>query len=511
MEHKYGSILLAGSASVTGSRNESKADRKTNIPRANMKTLTLLGLCLGALVSFSFGQTPTTSATPFRPTAPAPKPDAAVRAQITAATQCIAQMPQSAKCYADRGHYYHRASIIMSPNTVKARETIHQHPDRIAAIADLTRAISIEPANAEFYYIRGNIYAGSSRTDMLILAVKDYSKAIALNHSDLKAYRQRATVNRELKSYEDALVDYDVLMLRNSTDNSSTSRLQREWTMFGRASTYVEMGRSEDAIKAFSEIHAAFPSDPSALWQRGVLFHTSGNKAAAESDFRKVYAMSSDKAKVVKDLADRGIVLTGLSSAPSGPAPAGARVLFHDDFVDNRNGWDVGNLPGSMVNSIANGVYVVETNAVYSYAAWLNEEKAPNIDQGRDFTVEAKLKISRGDLVTPVGIFWGGDRKSNDKYYFGYFGNGRWNYGKNHSNGGWTEIACGLSDIVVKGEGGANILTAKKRGNTLELHINGDLVGRVPYERFPAGSTVGIASNQKKRLEVEYFKVTQDQ
>ena len=162
-----------------------------------------------------------------------------------------------------------------------------------------------------------------------------------------------------------------------------------------------------------------------------------------------------------------------------------------------------------MVNSIANGVYVVETNAIYSYAAWLDAAKAPSIDQSKDFTVEAKLKIARGDLVTPVGIFWGGTRRNNDKFYFGFFGDGRWNYGRNW-NGGWTEIARGRSDKVAKGENGINILSAKKRGNTLELHINGVMVGSTPYEKHPVGTTIGIASNHKKRLEVEYFKVTRD-
>mgnify|MGYP002336296798 CR=1 FL=1 len=472
-----------------------------------MKILIPLALTLVLLTSLSYAHNPTPTATPFRPTPPAPRPDAGVRAQIATASECIARAPQSAKCYADRGQYYYRASIIMSPDLTKATSTIHQHPDWIAAVGDLTKAISLEPSNAEYYYIRGNFYAGSSRPEILVLAVSDYSRSIALKSDDNKAYRARANVNRELKRYDDALADLDLLLARTDADNSPQARLQREFAMFRRAHIFSDMGRVDDAVQAFTEIHIAFPKDSSALWYRGVLYHKSGNKPAAEADFRKVYAMSSNKAKVVRDLAELGIVLTGLSSEPG---TAGPRVLFHDDFLDNRNGWDVGNFPGSMVNSISNGNYVVETNAAYSYAAWLSEAKAPNIDQSRDFAVEAKLKIARGDLVSPVGIFWGGERKSNDKYYFGYFGDGRWNYGKNHSNGGWTEIARGVSDKINLGEGGANVLTARKRGNSLELHINGDFVGRVPYEPFLTGRTVGIASNRQKRLEIEYFKVTQE-
>ena len=60
-------------------------------------------------------------------------------------------------------------------------------------LADYTKAIELNPNNAEVYYNRGGVYRGKGDYDC---ALADYTKAIELNPNDAEIYNNRGIVER---------------------------------------------------------------------------------------------------------------------------------------------------------------------------------------------------------------------------------------------------------------------------------------------------------------------------
>jgi tetratricopeptide (TPR) repeat protein len=75
-----------------------------------------------------------------------------------------------------------------------------------AIMEDYDKAIKADPGNAEGYYNRGRAYHASGKADQ---AIADYSKAIEINLKHLKAITHRGAVYLDKGDYERALHDYD--------------------------------------------------------------------------------------------------------------------------------------------------------------------------------------------------------------------------------------------------------------------------------------------------------------
>src|SRR5258707_1278891 len=74
----------------------------------------------------------------------------------------------------------------------------------LQAIADYGRAIELDPTEAIFYYIRGNIYAALQDYRQ---AIADYSRAIELDPAEAIFYVNRANIYATLQGYRQAIVD----------------------------------------------------------------------------------------------------------------------------------------------------------------------------------------------------------------------------------------------------------------------------------------------------------------
>jgi tetratricopeptide (TPR) repeat protein len=85
----------------------------------------------------------------------------------------------------------------------KAREYISKgmYDD---AIAEIAKAISVDPAVAEFYITRGHLYRTKNN---LANAILDYSKAIELNPNNGEFYYYRAICCKFTKAYDKAWDD----------------------------------------------------------------------------------------------------------------------------------------------------------------------------------------------------------------------------------------------------------------------------------------------------------------
>lgn len=73
------------------------------------------------------------------------------------------------------------------------------------AIADFTKAVELAPECAEFYFSRGQCYAGNGD---YARAITDFTKAIELGREDWAVYFNRACAYREVGDRNKALADY---------------------------------------------------------------------------------------------------------------------------------------------------------------------------------------------------------------------------------------------------------------------------------------------------------------
>jgi len=92
------------------------------------------------------------------------------------------------------------------------------------AIADYTKAIKLNPKDADFYTNRGNAYDDKGEFDR---AIADFGKAIKLNPKDANAYNNRGFACEKKGDWKQAIADYrkalrllpgNPVILKNLTD-----------------------------------------------------------------------------------------------------------------------------------------------------------------------------------------------------------------------------------------------------------------------------------------------------
>jgi len=84
------------------------------------------------------------------------------------------------------------------------------------AIKDYTKAIELNPNYAATYYNRGLSYMNLKKDD---LAIKSYTKAIELNPNDSNGYINRGVSYYKLKKYDLAIKNYTKAIELNSSDS----------------------------------------------------------------------------------------------------------------------------------------------------------------------------------------------------------------------------------------------------------------------------------------------------
>jgi len=85
------------------------------------------------------------------------------------------------------------------------------------AVTDLKEAIRLEPTDANFYYQRGfayfqiGRYLASYHLSAYQDALKDTTEAIRLEPTDVYFYIQRGLIYEELRDYQNALADFEMV------------------------------------------------------------------------------------------------------------------------------------------------------------------------------------------------------------------------------------------------------------------------------------------------------------
>jgi tetratricopeptide (TPR) repeat protein len=147
-----------------------------------------------------------------------------VEQRLDACNQKIEQQPENAALYAQRAYIYREQKVF----------------DK--AIADLTKAITLDPTKRNYYFSRAAFYDLTGRTD---LAVADCTTLIAMDQTKTDAYNRRSGYYKKLKNYPAALSDYDRVIALEPDKTTG---------YYNRAYLYCKLQKYDLAIADYTKI-----------------------------------------------------------------------------------------------------------------------------------------------------------------------------------------------------------------------------------------------------------------
>jgi len=183
----------------------------------------------------------------------------------------------SAKIYYSRGISYRTLANAYYSRGV----TYKAHEDYQRALADLDRAIELNPQYTDAYHNRGAIY----------LDLKDYSRAVVeldraieLNPKDALAYSNRGIAYRSLKDSQRALADLDRAIELDPKD---------AYAYYYRGRTYYALKDYERTIEDCTRAIELDPKDADTYYRRGYAYLWRRDLIQAKTDFSQSWQTDS--------------------------------------------------------------------------------------------------------------------------------------------------------------------------------------------------------------------------
>ena len=155
-----------------------------------------------------------------------------------------------------------------------------------------TKAIEINPYNAQFYYYRGLAY---NKKTLFPLAIEDFSKAIQYQPNYPSAYASRGFSYYEMGQQDAAIADYTKSI---SLDPSYAV------TFFKRGVSYQKKGDNAKALEDYTEAIRLRPGYVSALNNRGNIYMRKGEYEKALADLNEAIRLDP---KYVYGYKSRGV------------------------------------------------------------------------------------------------------------------------------------------------------------------------------------------------------------
>ncbi len=155
-----------------------------------------------------------------------------------------------------------------------------------AAIAELDKAIELDPTLAAAYNNRGRAYSELGQHER---AIAEYGKAIELN-PDAVAYYNRGSLYSDLGQWEQAIADYDKAI-----------ELKPDFAAYmNRGFAYLGLKQWDQAIADYDKAIELDSAKALAYANRGVAYHSLGQKEQARADYQKAVSLSDDPALTAK-------------------------------------------------------------------------------------------------------------------------------------------------------------------------------------------------------------------
>ncbi|WP_119421521.1 tetratricopeptide repeat protein [Desertibaculum subflavum] len=149
--------------------------------------------------------------------------------------------------------------------------------DRSKALADLDKAIEVEPKFLPAYRARARMLSDLRRWGD---AAADHSRVLAERPDDAEARYNRALAHSLAGNKQAALVDIDMVMVRNPHDPAML--IEKSIILRG-------MGNFDAALAALERAMADGDDRGIALRERGMVHFARGDFAAAERDLKRAY------------------------------------------------------------------------------------------------------------------------------------------------------------------------------------------------------------------------------
>lgn len=152
------------------------------------------------------------------------------------------------------------------------------------AIADLDRALALDPVYGGAYLLRGTAYSslGAYRR-----AIEDFDHVLALDAREMFAYAHRGIARMKLKDYEQAIADFDnVLLLEPTLDEAYLLR----------SLTYTEFDESRRGLGDFDHLIEQNPDDAHAYILRGMALCSLGEHDRAIQNLNRALELDPNDA-----------------------------------------------------------------------------------------------------------------------------------------------------------------------------------------------------------------------
>ncbi len=143
------------------------------------------------------------------------------------------------------------------------------------AIADLSKAIELNPDFAAAYHNRGLLYQGKKQDDQ---AISDLTKAIEINPNFSTAYLNRGITYRNKQLYDQAIADLTKVIELDPKFSDA---------YFNRGNTYAAKRQYDQAIADYTIVIELNPNISNAFYNRGIAYRTRQLYDQAISDLTK--------------------------------------------------------------------------------------------------------------------------------------------------------------------------------------------------------------------------------
>ena len=188
-------------------------------------------------------------------------------------TRAIEMDPQDAEAY------YHRAVIYTKQQ---------DHP---AALADFTAAINLDPQSGAAYNHRGVAYADQGDTSA---ALDDFNRAIDLDPQNSEAWYNRGLVLATLSQTRQASDAFDKALAINPDKVDA-------W--YNRGLAMAELGETKQAVESYDQVIKIDLQNADAWYQRGMALKELGDYRQAVDSYQHALAIDGQNADIQYQLA----------------------------------------------------------------------------------------------------------------------------------------------------------------------------------------------------------------
>jgi outer membrane protein OmpA-like peptidoglycan-associated protein len=176
------------------------------------------------------------------------------------------------------------------------------------------------------------------------------------------------------------------------------------------------------------------------------------------------------------------------------------RNVFLDEFISNKNNWWVSGTTDASAK-LANGKYIMEHKRNFGfYYFW----KEVNFNPKEDYTIEIKVKQTKGSDKDAFGIVWGASGWDNSNSFL-ISSDGTFYIGGYKKKAEFTRQKYSKPGII-NPKGMFNVLSIRKAGSIVKFYLNEKSVYQLGAENF-FGALNGFVLGKNMELEAEYIRI----